>query len=172
MLPRPPRSTPTDTLFPYTTLFRSSRFTGRAVVTAFQLEHSAQTIAQIFSTFQAPTTTGLNAIDETQFLGINICSTSRTLSANLGTIIRFNFRSEEHTSELQSLMRISYAVFCLKKKKNNTNNKKDWLNIQSKKTKMKHINMNKKVQQSHNSEHHSRKTKLSKQTHHEIDTHD
>src|SRR3546814_12935358 len=91
MLPRPPRSTPTDTLFPYTTLFRSSRFTGRAVVTAFQLEHSAQTIAQIFSTFQAPTTTGLNAIDETQFLGINICSTSRTLSANLGTIIRFNF---------------------------------------------------------------------------------
>src|SRR3546814_3026912 len=83
MIRRPPRSTRTDTLFPYTTLFRSSAITGPdddviipkdSVKTDWEVE-----------------------------LGVVIGSTAR--------------RSEEHTSELQSLMRISYAVFCLKKKK-------------------------------------------------------
>src|SRR3546814_11073383 len=74
MIRRPPRSTRTDTLFPYTTLFRSPR-PGRGT----------------------PPTAGV-------------------IYGAGGSI-----RSEEHTSELQSLMRISYAVFCLKKKKKQLN---------------------------------------------------
>src|SRR3546814_20022270 len=81
---RPPRSTRTDTLFPYTTLFRS------------RLRHSMGRLLRM----PAPTPVA-QKIHE---LGING-------AARLT-------RSEEHTSELQSLMRISYAVFCLKKKKN------------------------------------------------------
>src|SRR3546814_1425341 len=87
MIRRPPRSTRTDTLFPYTTLFRSEEWIRacdrswmkRAESTAFRAEPSS--ITQCSSTSAAPSST----------------------------------RSEEHTSELQSLMRISYAVFCLKK---------------------------------------------------------
>src|SRR3546814_1372358 len=84
MIRRPPRSTRTDTLFPYTTLFRSQ--------------------AQGWS-----------------------CATKRIVTNGLfripnlllgATLLSVDRRSEEHTSELQSLMRISYAVFCLKKKKN------------------------------------------------------
>src|SRR3546814_8227517 len=71
MIRRPPRSTRTDTLFPYTTLFRSSWMRG-------------------VTTLRTPA-------------GMSVCSATN--------------RSEEHTSELQSLMRTSYAVFCLKKKK-------------------------------------------------------
>src|SRR3546814_12679994 len=77
MIRRPPRSTRTDTLFPYTTLFRS--------------RHIARESSGAGRAGSAP-------------------------AAERPT------RSEEHTSELQSLMRISYAVFCLKKKKNNRNN--------------------------------------------------
>src|SRR3546814_5500501 len=78
MIRRPPRSTRTATLFPYTTLFRSER------LYLFRIDHD---VALIIASRQAMTVFG---------------------------------RSEEHTSELQSLMRISYAVFCLKKKKKNT----------------------------------------------------
>src|SRR3546814_4219743 len=82
MIRRPPRSTRTDTLFPYTTLFRSSAW---------------------------------------QDLGPRRGRSRRVPSwgrlARCPGIVRTQ-RSEEHTSELQSLMRISYAVFCLKKKKN------------------------------------------------------
>src|SRR3546814_9627065 len=84
---RPPRSTRTDTLFPYTTLFRSAGKTIAAVASAMGLD---------------PLTTN--------FLGV--LAQNRRLSQLP--------RSEEHTSELQSLMRLSYAVFCLKKK--NANN--------------------------------------------------
>src|SRR3546814_11292162 len=80
MIRRPPRSTRTDTLFPYTTLFRSPS-TGREDLNAWHAR-----------------------------------------SAQWHRHGRRGLRSEEHTSELQSLMRISYAVFCLKKKKN----KKSW----------------------------------------------
>src|SRR3546814_5992778 len=75
MIRRPPRSTRTDTLFPYTTLFRSA----------------------CTSRIPAPISTGAEV-------------RARKKAAEL------RWRSEEHTSELQSLMRISYAVFCLKKK--------------------------------------------------------
>src|SRR3546814_3239157 len=74
MIRRPPRSTRTDTLFPYTTLFRSSH----------ALAHAAKL--------------------------------AKTLPKDKVILVNMS-RSEEHTSELQSLMRISYAVFCLKKKK-------------------------------------------------------
>src|SRR3546814_10131963 len=80
MVRRPPRSTRTDTLFPYTTLFRS-RGQGAGAEPARAV-----------------------GLDE-----------DRAAARHFGHIVG---RSEEHTSELQSLMRISYAVFCLKKKKN------------------------------------------------------
>src|SRR3546814_2936395 len=74
MIRRPPRSTRTDTLFPYTTLFRSQQL---------KRWHADDEVVR--------------KLDEVSGIGL--------------------LRSEEHTSELQSLMRISYAVFCLKKKK-------------------------------------------------------
>src|SRR3546814_10257411 len=86
MIRRPPRSTRTDTLFPYTTLFRSEAL-ARCIWTARQGER----------TYAFPET----------LLGTD----SHTPMINC-----LGIRSEEHTSELQSLMRISYAVFCLKKK--------------------------------------------------------
>src|SRR3546814_3902420 len=90
MIRRPPRSTRTDTLFPYTTLFRSSR---RARVTR---------------TCGAPSA-------ETKSCAARPMRRSSPGSPSSARIR--GARSEEHTSELQSLMRISYAVFCLKKKK-------------------------------------------------------
>src|SRR3546814_9113418 len=87
MIRRPPRSTRTDTLFPYTTLFRSA--------IAFRAVHS-------------PLGEALLRGDGAQL------HVAAKLSRN---VFRGIERSEEHTSELQSLMRISYAVFCLKKKK-------------------------------------------------------
>src|SRR3546814_15422877 len=83
MIRRPPRSTRTDTLFPYTTLFRSRRG-NRLGVDVHDAFHGAA----------------------------GVCL---AVGAGLGGE-RAARRSEEHTSELQSLMRISYAVFCLKKK--------------------------------------------------------
>src|SRR3546814_5270461 len=88
MIRRPPRSTRTDTLFPYTTLFRSHRRIRRPPP-------------------RSPPERRRSAHRETH-----------TMSRIPLT------RSEEHTSELQSLMRISYAVFCLKKKKTQNNNSK------------------------------------------------
>src|SRR3546814_5767942 len=90
MIRRPPRSTRTDTLFPYTSLFRSD------VAEVVQGEHREE--------------------DERGW-GHHHVRDALEVAAAAG-------RSEEHTSELQSLMRISYAVFCLKKKKNQilTNN--------------------------------------------------
>src|SRR3546814_4698277 len=97
MIRRPPRSTRTDTLFPYTTLFRSVAIS--AGMTA---------LSGVFFAFYYN-----NLFPE------QIFSMSRSIELILGPIIGGvgSLRSEEHTSELQSLMRISYAVFCLKKKK-------------------------------------------------------
>src|SRR3546814_7941146 len=90
MIRRPPRSTRTDTLFPYTTLFRSLR--GRGVV--------GRPLGDEGWTAAAPGTP----------------PAPRPNSRATGWPRPAASRSEEHTSELQSLMRISYAVFCLKKK--------------------------------------------------------
>src|SRR3546814_5511496 len=111
MTRRPPRSTRTATLFPYTTLFRSfcaapfcaAVIFGAAFRTAGFFAAGLRAAAFFF------TATFLAAV---------------LVAAFLATVLRADFaaflatvRSEEHTSELQSLMRISYAVFCLKKKK-------------------------------------------------------
>src|SRR3546814_7389453 len=85
MIRRPPRSTRTDTLFPYTTLFRSTSRSPPGAPLAKGL---------VAVTLKPPSTRSIRPLDSSQSLA----------------------RSEEHTSELQSLMRISYAVFCLKKK--------------------------------------------------------
>src|SRR3546814_966746 len=86
MIRRPPRSTRTDTLFPYTTLFRSGGILVVAMVARYQ-RHT--------------------------------CFFHQCLGS----------RSEEHTSELQSLMRISYAVFCLKKKNSTQNTKRTQIDV-------------------------------------------
>src|SRR3546814_6036009 len=99
MIRRPPRSTRTDTLFPYTTLFRSAR-------------SKAMTVAVRF----APSPTGL----------LHVGNARTALVVWL--FARREGRSEEHTSELQSLMRISYAVFCLKKKKKIKTDNKSYQN--------------------------------------------
>src|SRR3546814_4016884 len=106
MIRRPPRSTRTDTLLPYTTLFRSgaraatplaTRFAGAAVATGV----GAGGAGAVRPTVARPTST---TRDDLNILASN------------------PFRSEEHTSELQSLMRISYSVFCLKKKNKDKQN--------------------------------------------------
>src|SRR3546814_8121534 len=94
MIRRPPRSTRTDTLFPYTTLFRSEEAVNSAEIA-----------------FQPHRHTGF-----LQLLRVNLRFLAKEIIFRRQDE-RGRQRSEEHTSELQSLMRISYAVFCLKKKK-------------------------------------------------------
>src|SRR3546814_10791083 len=90
MIRLPPRSTRTDTLFPYTTLFRS--------------DDETQGFNAATDTYENLVAAGV--IDPTKVV--------RTALQDAASVA--GLRSEEHTSELQSLMRISYAVFCLKKK--------------------------------------------------------
>src|SRR3546814_3876670 len=96
MIRRPPRSTRTDTLFPYTTLFRSS------------------------ASSTSPSSCGWKGRSPR---GAGRAKTRWPSPCSPTTNRKEKRRSEEHTSELQSLMRISYAVFCLKKKIQNTNQK-------------------------------------------------
>src|SRR3546814_5528704 len=102
MIRRPPRSTRTDTLFPYTTLFRSHQWRWKQwrEYDHRQLwqQHALRARWQRHSQWRC-------------WAGLVV-----------------GRRSEEHTSELQSLMRISYAVFCLKKKKNKQSNENNKLN--------------------------------------------
>src|SRR3546814_5969211 len=114
MIRRPPRSTRTDTLFPYTTLFRSRKICRR--------------VGQPRESAAAPRQR-IPAADADEHRGEMAQGAARGDLAG---------RSEEHTSELQSLMRISYAVFCLKKKKNKPNQLHTNTNNQNK-------NMNKKI---------------------------
>src|SRR3546814_6979497 len=115
MIPRPPRSTRTDTLCPYTTLFRSLDCPN-AVITARKLPAILAFLA--FVEEQRPS---LPASDwAAKFGRVHSRITTQVLPVFSDAVIAdARRRSEEHTSELQSLMRISYAVFCLKKKKHN-----------------------------------------------------
>src|SRR3546814_3418071 len=106
MIRRPPRSTRTDTLFPYTTLFRSW-LTNKTIFSYYQADERAGGLylyrhnrgaVPALSPILDPQIEPLLKVQKDNFYGA--------------------YRSEEHTSELQSLMRISYAVFCLKKKNN------------------------------------------------------
>src|SRR3546814_7129258 len=107
MIRRPPRSTRTDTLFPYTTLFRSIDLDEGHLLRGLhlhrdigpdrsgdQVAHSADQLSQVY---------------DLRFEMLAPSEAQKATNKNPP-------RSEEHTSELQSLMRISYAVFCLKKK--------------------------------------------------------
>src|SRR3546814_8196007 len=136
MIPRPPRSTRTDTLFPYTTLFRSVRAAERSL--AASVEQIGIAKAQLYPGLSIGGSVSSNAtsignlfdmisgqmfanLAQTIFDGGRLRSQVRSneagaeaaFAAYKGTVLT---RSEEHTSELQSLMRTSYAVFCLKNK--------------------------------------------------------
>src|SRR3546814_8970049 len=100
MIRRPPRSTRTDTLFPYTTLFRSL-------------------VMRVRSPLPAPVFPLFSRLGAVSFRPL--CSRNSHYRVGDGQ----RGRSEEHTSELQSLMRISYAVFCLKKKNPKLKSTKD-----------------------------------------------
>src|SRR3546814_14865838 len=111
MIRRPPRSTRTDTLFPYTTLFRSWTFLSPSAEFV-ETERTGQfRIGKDHLLFDA---TGRSWIS---FADYAIAMIDEVETPQFSRQ-RFT-RSEEHTSELQSLMRISYAVFCLKKKNKN-----------------------------------------------------
>src|SRR3546814_8820637 len=99
-LRRPPRSTRTDSLFPYTTLFRS--------ITGGEVFLDGAKADEMHAT--------LNAL---RLIGVEIGEERGGIRVRAHGPLKA--RSEEHTSELQSLMRISYAVFCLKKKKDTRN---------------------------------------------------
>src|SRR3546814_4399025 len=100
MIRRPPRSTRTDTLFPYTTLFRS----GEVEMDAAIMDGATLDIG------------GVAAIRDVR----HPVSVARSLLREIPVLLAGEgARSEEHTSELQSLMRLSYAGFCLKTKKHN-----------------------------------------------------
>src|SRR3546814_10707029 len=111
MRPRPPRATRTDTLFPYTTLFRSLGFF-QEKLDIEQKPGSAPDRIVLETNVQEKSTGELS-------LSAGFSSLERFIVS--ASITQRNFRSEEHTSELQSLMRTSYAVFCLKKQKQNNN---------------------------------------------------
>src|SRR3546814_4895293 len=102
MIRRPPRSTRTDTLFPYTTLVRSTRLARGGVVSGLEVLDVERTLASAEAALAA---------SNTKLAGDRV-----HIFLALGGGWEASARSEEHTSELQSLMRISYAVFCLKKK--------------------------------------------------------
>src|SRR3546814_5474119 len=109
MIRRPPRSTRTDTLFPYTTLFRSTDWPKPLIFTP----PSCGTGVSWVLPKTKPRRPRRRSLKHSR----SVVPVQRKHHPPQLSIAK---RSEEHTSELQSLMRISYAVFCLKKKNNNT----------------------------------------------------
>src|SRR3546814_2369962 len=112
MIRRPPRSTRTDTLFPYTTLFRSQPRAVRTFETESGVRRKAMRPSLLALSLICCAAVPAFALD-------NPPSTPIEDLKQAGREIGHATRSEEHTSELKSLMSISYAVFCLKKKKTN-----------------------------------------------------
>src|SRR3546814_9430742 len=124
MIRRPPRSTRTDTLFPYTTLFRSPLRVDECIILALQ----GSTGAAAFERAHHQHRLQVAHARRFDFIAVpagwlSLCFQCGCKHKHTGSGACRPRRSEEHTSELQSLMRISYAVFCLKKKINNTNTK-------------------------------------------------
>src|SRR3546814_3914560 len=128
MIRRPPRSTRTDTLFPYTTLFRSEAcaqlvfaYPARRIAQSASNNPVLNVIVVLSLALQGVTLAMPSLRDVLALQAIDTRLTMIVTAAVLGTWLAAEWlnhylRSEEHTSELQSLMRISYAVFCLKKK--------------------------------------------------------
>src|SRR3546814_3668767 len=132
MVRRPPRSTLTDTLVPYATLFRSPLPQGRhtggptdvfgfGIAATRNAAHNGCRREDLECAAHSSSGRAMPPRLLKLFLGLVAYGVSMVmmLQSDLG-LMPWDVRSEEHTSELQSLMRISYAVFCLKKKKNNT----------------------------------------------------
>src|SRR3546814_5085217 len=118
MIRRPPRSTRTDTLYPYTTLFRSAHEIAGARIAReilTDLDHPGEEIDEIAAIIDGHDSRA-EAISIDDACVKDADKLWRITPHGLATVRKW-FRSEEHTSELQSLMRTSYAVFCLKKKK-------------------------------------------------------
>src|SRR3546814_4419829 len=112
MIRRPPRSTRTDTLFPYTTLFRSQARQSPAMATFRKIGG--------FPPYEEKSTAGLTLRDANgrlYYAARHPSAVYPDFNAVPPLVVNALLRSEEHTSELQSIMRISYAVFCLKNKK-------------------------------------------------------
>src|SRR3546814_9507713 len=140
MIRRPPRSTRTDTLFPYTTLFRSKKKanlphegTHRGVDLGLRPHAAATRLSYPARGFVSDCVVGLYSVMKSQILFARFSDRERPArksemwlaspSVSLPKVVGGKLcRSEEHTSELQSLMRISYAVFCLKKKRHTHRN--------------------------------------------------
>src|SRR3546814_1852013 len=114
MIRRPPRSTRTDTLFPYTTLFRSTR------------GHRNPALSEPRNRRQFPESCIIagrrKEAGRTNHFFLRVTGLRHAAGERNWLLLRL--RSEEHTSELQSLMRISYAVFCLKKKRKKKQHRK------------------------------------------------
>src|SRR3546814_2355671 len=137
MIRRPPRSTRTDTLFPYTTLFRALRWGAHSSMTDDRVDFASMLASRLCHDLLSPVGAFANGLElladekdpEMRARCIDLLEQSARTSAAKLKFFRLAFgsaggfgeavRSEEHTSELQSLMRISYAVFCLKKKIHN-----------------------------------------------------
>src|SRR3546814_6905137 len=109
MIRPPPRSTRTDTLFPHSTLFRSSLDIPEGVVIRVRIKLFVHYVLEAIGVFLDP-----SAAHVLQFFEeVELLEREPILVVNKSVGVR---RSEEHTSEIQSLMRISYAVFCLTNK--------------------------------------------------------
>src|SRR3546814_5441640 len=132
MTRRQPRSTRTDTLFPYTTLFRSEHVKKGEPVLRIDPGQAASQLPELDAQIEQAQATAAKTLAELRVAALEAESALVDAQAELETARldaalppelvsgldydRYQGRSEEHTSELQSLMRISYAVFCLKKK--------------------------------------------------------
>src|SRR3546814_17485063 len=130
MIRPPPISTRTDTLYPYTTCFRAAAGGGTGDVAqrremallriGFNESRTEENIVKNGGRKSALVAGGAG------FIGSHLCDALLAQGMDVVCLDNFLTKSEEHTSELQSLMRISYAVFCLKKKtNNNTHNNKN-----------------------------------------------
>src|SRR3546814_3401519 len=124
MIRRPPRSTRTDTLCPYTTLFRSDGGSGgtTGIVLADGTDQTTDLAGDLTVNANGGAAVGVistgasGAVYVNAQDGFNVTNDGGYVTGPI--LADGSSRSEEHTSELQSLMRISYAVFCLKKKTN------------------------------------------------------
>src|SRR3546814_2175858 len=128
MIRRPPRSTRTDTLFPYTTLFRSDADrNGRPADRAVDRKHRLLAGRLPLKSFRARCRRDQSRDEIAGGRGKEPRAHDERSHVRRGQPVHCGKadRSEEHTSELQSLMRISYAVFCLKKKKQQRDKKTD-----------------------------------------------
>src|SRR3546814_3074070 len=125
MIRRPPRSTRTDTLFPYTTLFRSSSFASGVAASSGGISFSSSLNAARSFCVRRKLSVEARVRLEYWISFMRTATPTRSRGTGPRALQRSTLkasvssppRSEEHTSELQSLMRISYAVFCLKKNK-------------------------------------------------------